>query len=104
MEFLKRHWQSRTLLILGLSSLLGLLMFSLEFTQWAEEVNRGLLSLDSSQDMTDSPIQQLSVSVRMILPFVKVLVFILVPALLIMGIRACYRSLSRGIRQRKRNN
>ena len=95
MKFLKPNWQLRTLVIVVLSTFVALFIYSYEFSPWAVQINQALQSIDNSKDSAANPTPQLSESLKMILPFVKVVIFILVPALLVVGIRTFYRLLFR---------
>lgn len=99
MKFLKPNWQLRTLLIVVLSTFVGLFIYSFEFTPWAGQINQALQSIENAKDSATNPTPQLSESLKMILPFVKVVIFTLVPALLVVGIRAFYRLLFRTAQQ-----
>ena len=87
MEFIARHWKSRTLTILFLSTLISLLVWSLEFTDWAATVS----SLPQNDEHGERPPGAL----MMVLPFVKVLVLMTVPAVLVVAVRAFSRGFYR---------
>ena len=39
MKYLQKHWRSRTAIVLFLSTIVGLLLISLELTAWAAQIN-----------------------------------------------------------------
>lgn len=83
MKYLKRHWPSRTFILLALGTLVSLAMWQLESTQWAAELNTVTEDGEETQRGEGPPM-----ALRMILPFVKVMIFLIVPASLVIGVRA----------------
>ena len=90
MKFLKRHWRSRTIVLLAMGALVSLAMWGLESTQWAAELNEVGVGQNEGQGQGGPP-----AALRMILPFVKVFIFLALPASLVIGIRTLTRKLKR---------
>lgn len=90
MEFLSRHWKSRTLILLLLGAIVSLLMWCLQFTEWALSMS----ALPPDTDQGERPPAEL----MMVLPFVKVLVMMILPALLVLVVRSLLRLLVKAFR------
>ena len=94
MEFLKRHWKSRTLILIVFGTVVSLLMWSLELTQWAQSMNTPPAVAEDGQRPPPA--------LMIILPLVKVLLMLAVPASLVIGIRALFRVLLKKTKPRTR--
>lgn len=68
--------------MLALGTLVSLAMWQLESTQWATELNAISESAEEAQRGEGPPMV-----LRMILPFLKVLIFLVVPASLVIVVR-----------------
>ncbi len=95
MRFIKRNWKTRTLVILTLSALVSLIFYSLEFTQWAGGINEVLPVVEECIGIDCEGVRPPSSFLMKILPFAKVLMLTLVPASIVVGIRAAYKLTSR---------
>ncbi len=85
MKYLTRHWQSRTLILLLLSSVVGLGMWGLELSEWAAEINAQSAQVNEhGREGRETP----PAALIAILPFIKWLVFTLLPASMVVGVRA----------------
>ena len=92
MEYLNRQWKRRTTNLLLLAVVVGLAMWMLELTDWAASINAQAAQIeDAGGGGAWGPPE----SLRAILPFVKLSVFILAPASIVVGTRALYASSKR---------
>ena len=91
MDYLKRHWKSRTLILLLLGTAVSLAMWGLEFTDWAAELNAQSLPHGAADAADRKPPPA---ALMAILPFVKCMVFIVVPASVVIWVRTLFRKLT----------
>ena len=92
MKYLARYWQKRTLIVLLISLVLSLAVWCLELTEVAARMNAAGL-LEEAHDSGENR-AKFSATLRFILPFVKLAVLTLVPAILIVAIRGLYRKIA----------
>ena len=78
MKYLTHQWKKRSAIILAISSLVCAALWLLTLTDWAAEINAVPLPVN---DANDNPMWMM-----IIIPFVKVAVFIIVPAFLCLRI------------------
>lgn len=78
MKHLKPHWQLRSFLILLISAIASILLISLEFTDWAAQINiEGYSHGEAEGERPNIP-----TVLMYILPFIKVFVLVTVPMFL----------------------
>lgn len=88
LKLLLENWPVRTMVLLVFSSVVMAAFYTLEFTDWADEVNRlaqGTQAAADGESRSPPPI------LLFVLPFVKQAVFIIVPASITVGILALLR-------------
>lgn len=76
MKYLAEHWQSRTLIILFVSVIIAIALVGLEYTDWANKINRVGYNHDEGNSEGKRNIPDY---MMYILPFVKELILIGVP-------------------------
>lgn len=81
MKYLQKHWQSRTAIVLIVSTIVGLLLTSLELTAWAEKINHQGYSHDAGEEVA----RNIPTVMRYILPFVKEIILVGLPLLITLG-------------------
>lgn len=97
MKYVKINWVSRTLIIVGISIIISLLMVSLELTDWAAQMN--LQTEVHGKGEGDK--RNMPTALMYILPFVKELILIGVPMLLTLLILTLSKRLKGVICNRK---
>ncbi|MCT8985563.1 hypothetical protein [Shewanella phaeophyticola] len=81
MKYLQYQWKPRLCYVLAISIFVSILLVSLEWTSWAEQINAQGYSHGDGEGKSKMP------SILMyILPFVKELILIGVPMLITVGI------------------
>lgn len=95
MKYLTHQWKKRSAIILTISSLVCAALWLLTLTDWAIEINAVPLPLN---DANENPMW-----VMIIIPFVKVAVFIIVPAFLCLRILWLIKFIGRLINGRSNN-
>ncbi|NDV91318.1 hypothetical protein GTH32_09020 [Alteromonas sp. 345S023] len=88
MKFLKKDWKSRSTIIVAISLLVGVLMITVDQTQFASEIN-AMGYHHGGEGKPDIP-----AVVLFILPFIKALVLIGVPLILARLIASILRRFS----------
>ncbi|MBT3135038.1 hypothetical protein KL866_07965 [Alteromonas sp. ALT199] len=89
MKFIKKDWKSRTAIVVGISVCIGLLMITLEQTQFAQDINAAGYQ-HGGEGKPDIP-----AAILFILPFIKALVLIGVPLLIARLLASILRLVSR---------
>ena len=98
MKHLQINWKFRTIIILVVSSVISVLMISLELTSWAEQINQqGNLPHGDGKGKGDMP-----AILRYILPFVKEIVLIGVPLFITLGLIKLTALLKRVMAKKRR--
>ncbi|MEJ6120993.1 hybrid-cluster NAD(P)-dependent oxidoreductase [Vibrio sp. 2-Bac 85] len=95
MKYLTHQWKKRSAIILTISSLVCAALWLLTLTDWATEINAVPLPLN---DTNENPMW-----VMIIVPFVKVAVFIIVPAFLCLRILWLIKFIGKLINGRSNN-
>lgn len=95
MPYLAYKWKRRTLAILFFSTAIALAFSTLHLSQWALDINEASHSNQELIDVGSKKKEPRDAFLRLTLPFVKVFVLLLLPGIIVVGVRRVFRSISK---------
>lgn len=90
MKYLAQNWQQRTIIIVLISLIFSGLMWTIEFSSWAESINNSAMMTESHSDEKSAPF-----IFMLVMSFVKLLVLTLVPFTVTYGLVALVNKVSK---------